>query len=295
MADSRSGADPGLPISAVSALLGVPAATLRTWENRYRLFLTDRTAGGHRRYHERDVLVLGRMRDEVARGRDPATAAILARADVAGPAYGQRSLTSFVAAAGDGSRVRLDEILDRYRQEHGVDAAICGLVLPGMRQIGISRQDGACTLAGETAATQSVRTWLARLRTEATPDTRIALTVLASAPAERHTIGVEAVATLLARRGRPVHVVGAHRDVGRAAATAHRLRAGVVVVVAQVSTSRRPAVAALSAAATCPVRLFFAGNAFLRPGARRGVPGDYLGEDLLVAVDTLSAAAPVEG
>ena len=45
-----------LNIQAIARRTGVPAATLRKWEQRYGVLRPERTAGSHRRYSERDVL-----------------------------------------------------------------------------------------------------------------------------------------------------------------------------------------------------------------------------------------------
>ena len=37
-------------IGAVARMLGVPTATLRTWEERYGVVMPDRSPGGHRLY-----------------------------------------------------------------------------------------------------------------------------------------------------------------------------------------------------------------------------------------------------
>ena len=42
-------------ISAVARMIGVPVATIRTWEDRYGLVIPDRSAGGHRLYRRDQV------------------------------------------------------------------------------------------------------------------------------------------------------------------------------------------------------------------------------------------------
>ena len=48
-------ARPILSISAVARMLGVPVATIRTWEDRYGLVVPDRNASGHRLYSRDQV------------------------------------------------------------------------------------------------------------------------------------------------------------------------------------------------------------------------------------------------
>ncbi len=53
----------GLSIQAVSRLLQVPAPTIRSWERRYGIPTTSRSAGGHRRFFPAEVTALRAMRD----------------------------------------------------------------------------------------------------------------------------------------------------------------------------------------------------------------------------------------
>ncbi|HEY0937894.1 MAG TPA: MerR family transcriptional regulator, partial [Trebonia sp.] len=55
----------GLTIGELAARTGVPAPTLRSWENRYGFPRPQRMAAGHRRYHERDITLI----EEVLRQR----------------------------------------------------------------------------------------------------------------------------------------------------------------------------------------------------------------------------------
>ncbi len=76
-------AAPGLTVAAVARRLGVAPATLRTWDRRYGLGPTERTAGSHRRYSGVDVARLDLMRRLVNTGVPPVDAARAAmQADV---------------------------------------------------------------------------------------------------------------------------------------------------------------------------------------------------------------------
>jgi DNA-binding transcriptional MerR regulator len=68
---------PGRPIysiSAVSRMLGVPAATLRTWEERYKLVVPERNASGHRLYSRDQVEQLEFVKTRMAGGVSAADA-----------------------------------------------------------------------------------------------------------------------------------------------------------------------------------------------------------------------------
>ncbi len=98
-------------ISAVSRMIGVPVATLRTWEDRYGLVIPDRSASGHRLYRRDQVGQLRFVRTCMAEGASAADAhRLLAERADAGPP----------AAAQAGARARLVILLadrDPYAAE----------------------------------------------------------------------------------------------------------------------------------------------------------------------------------
>jgi DNA-binding transcriptional MerR regulator len=61
-------------ISTVARMLGVPAATIRTWEDRYRLVIPERSASGHRLYRRDQVEQLRFVRARMAEGLGAADA-----------------------------------------------------------------------------------------------------------------------------------------------------------------------------------------------------------------------------
>ena len=85
MGDDRTGADgdrpsddrrsAGFSVAETARRVGVAASTLRTWERRYGLRPTLRTAGGHRRYTIEDIAHLQRLHRLVEEGMPTASAA----------------------------------------------------------------------------------------------------------------------------------------------------------------------------------------------------------------------------
>jgi CheY-like chemotaxis protein len=55
-------------------MLGIPTATLRTWQDRYGVVVPERSPGGHRLYSRRQVEQLRFLRDQSASGRSSADA-----------------------------------------------------------------------------------------------------------------------------------------------------------------------------------------------------------------------------
>lgn len=70
-------------IGAVSGMLGVPPATLRTWEERYGVVSPERTRGRHRLYSRRQVEQLRFVVRNVEQGMTPADAHRLLAAHLA--------------------------------------------------------------------------------------------------------------------------------------------------------------------------------------------------------------------
>jgi len=70
--------EPGLAIAEVSRQLGVASPTLRTWDRRYGLSPSVRTAGAHRRYTATDIARIQLMRTLTLEGLAPADAARIA-------------------------------------------------------------------------------------------------------------------------------------------------------------------------------------------------------------------------
>ena len=65
---------PVYSISAVARMLGVPVATIRTWEERYALVVPDRNPGGHRLFSRDQVEQLRFVRMQMADGLSAADA-----------------------------------------------------------------------------------------------------------------------------------------------------------------------------------------------------------------------------
>jgi DNA-binding transcriptional MerR regulator len=65
---------PVYSIGAASKVLGVPAATLRTWQDRYGVVQPERSPGGHRLYSRDQLEQLRFLADQVAAGLSPADA-----------------------------------------------------------------------------------------------------------------------------------------------------------------------------------------------------------------------------
>ena len=72
-------------IKHAAEMVGVPVATLRAWQRRYRVVNPVRSDAGYRLYRDDDIAVLRRMQALVASGWSPKEASRAAVADEASP------------------------------------------------------------------------------------------------------------------------------------------------------------------------------------------------------------------
>ena len=214
-----------MAISEASKLLGIPVPTIRSWERRYGFPSPARTDGKHRRYSLDEISTLRAVRDEITRGHPAREAVAMVRSGAAAGDRRSEYLDRFTESAAvldpDGVRRALDTATEIV----GVERAIIEVALPGMREMGDRWRSGRCDVANEHLATQAVRQWLARLGAFTPPPYRPRPLVLACAPTELHTIGLEAIAVMLGRRGWACNVLGAMTPPGSLLATLTATRA----------------------------------------------------------------------
>ncbi|RYC14865.1 B12-binding domain-containing protein [Nocardioides zhouii] len=273
-----TGAAVGLRMHEASSLLGVPAPTLRSWELRYGLPRTLRSPGGHRRYTVEALTELGLMRDEIATGRPPSEAARRVRTllDEQNPA--RPMIDAIMVGSDDHDPDAIRRILEESVASLGLAATLDNVVLPSMRLIGSWWESGRCDIGQEHFTTEVMRGWLARTTTLAPPSTSDRWVILATGPGDMHTVGVESLAALLVTRGTGCRILGAGTSQRILVAAVAATSAPAVVVVSHLSTQRRSAIESIRALAATGCPTFYAGNAFLAPMSRKGVPGSYLGE-----------------
>jgi DNA-binding transcriptional MerR regulator len=280
----------GVPIAAVSKLLGIPVPTIRSWERRYGFPSPPRTGGKHRRYSEREIGQLRALRDLITRGHS-AREAVARLRDLGSPSDRGELLDEMVEAAMRLDPAGLRATLDGSAERLGVEETIRGVAFPAMHEIGTRWRTGNCEIEHEHLATEALRGWLARQAAMAPLPFRPGPIVLACGPKDLHTIGLEGFAAILARRGWSCRVLGAMTPTSSLVSAVHAVRAAAAVVTSQRSVTRRAAVESLAAVDALPgVRAMYAGDAFAAVSARQRVPGTYLGDDIVLAAEVLESA-----
>ena len=280
----------GLTIQAVSQLLDIPAPTIRSWERRYGVPPTSRSVGGHRRFFPDDLVMLRQMRDEIAKGHraSDAAARVIRSAEVESPH--QELIEDFLQAAHRLDPRSADALLEHAREQIGVETAITGVLLPAMRQVGVWWETGRCDVAHEHLATEAARAWLNRLLYLGPAPWQSETLILTCGPRDFHTLGLESMGVLLSNRGYGCRVLGARTPVKSLSAAVQGTGAAGLLMVSHLSIGRRSAVEALRSVQHTDARLYYAGNAFVSPPSRKGVPGTYLGEDLIEAANVITTS-----
>jgi MerR family transcriptional regulator, light-induced transcriptional regulator len=212
----------GLNIAALSRRTGVAPDTLRKWEQRYQILRPKRTAGGQRRYDERDVARVEWLCERLREGyRIGEAATLLGTTQVTTTRTPEDHLRTMLTAVDAGDAAQIGLLLDQAFALHGVDDTLEKILRPLLETIGERWQSGELTVAEEHLVTEAVRSRLGHLLADAGGGVR-GSAVLACPQGERHELGLMMLAIALRRDGWKVVYLGADTPVDDAVAVAHR-------------------------------------------------------------------------
>jgi methanogenic corrinoid protein MtbC1 len=218
----------GLNIAALAQRTGVAPDTLRKWEQRYSILQPTRTAGGQRRYSERDVARVEWLRARLDEGYRIGEAASLLGTIGVEPARSARDhLKAIVRALDDGDPAEIGVRLDQAFALLGVDDTLSSVLQPLLEEVGDRWVRGELTVAEEHLVSEAVRSRLGHLLADSGGGVR-GIVVLACAPGERHELGLMMAALALRRDGWKIVYLGADTPVRDAFSLAEKLSANVV-------------------------------------------------------------------
>ena len=282
----------GLNIAALAQRTGVPPDTLRKWEQRYRILQPDRTAGGQRRYSERDVARVEWLRQRLDEGYRIGEAAMLLGTIGVEPA--QSALDQLTAILdslerGDTSEVGLR--LDQSFALLGVDETLDTVIRPLLRTIGERWAAGGLSVAEEHLVSEAVRSRLGYLLGDSGGGVR-GIAVLACAPGERHELGLMMVAIALRRDGWKVVYLGADTPFEDAVALAQRLSARVLGLSLAMREHAQALEQALAKASLPKGVSLVLGGAGSSQSIAKRLGALYAGPELRSAVETVRVLAP---
>ena len=277
----------GLTIEQVSALLGLPAPTIRSWERRHGVPDVSRTSGGHRRYTSEQVDLLRRFRDLIVDGRRPGEAAEQLRSQPR--AQPEALIEDYLRAARDLQPTAVAEALDAAERSLGLARAIDEVLLPALRRVGEWWQEDENDVLHEHLATHATQSWLTGIGPAGHRRPPHRPLILCCGPRDYHSLGLEAIGALLRRRGWDCRLLGARTPSDALARAVQDTEAAGVVMVSHLGAGRTAAVNVLRAVEPTQAHLFYAGGAFATRQSRQGVPGTYLGESLSGAADLIAS------
>jgi len=237
---------PSLNIAALSRRTGVPADTIRKWEQRYGVLAPERTAGGQRRYTERDISRVEWLKARIQEGfRIGEAAALLGGGESVAVSASELS-GEIVAATERCDVLGLTAAVDQALLLDSVEHAFAKVFAPALVEIGERWSRGELTVAQEHLASASIRSALQRLLADGRGNVR-GVAVLACAPGELHELGLLMLAVLLHGDGWQIAYLGPDTPVGDAVALARTLNASALCVSAGSTESAQAVTAALGA------------------------------------------------
>ncbi|MFC6010567.1 MerR family transcriptional regulator [Nocardia lasii] len=191
----------GYTVRAVAERLGVPTATLRSWNRRYGIGPAQDRPGRHRLYTDADIAVLAHMLELIAAGASPAGAAAAAHGPA--PILGDRVGLLDAAFALDTTTVCAR--LDAHVRAHGVVATWDTLCRPAFADI-VARQGG-----GEGCIdVEHLLSWSIAAVMQQVPTARsTAPVLLACTSGETHSLPLDVLRAALAQAGTGARMLGA--------------------------------------------------------------------------------------
>ncbi len=235
----------GFSVRTVAERIGVPTATLRSWNQRYGIGPSQHQRGRHRLYSEADIVRLERMVLLVRRGSSPARAA----ESVRGPAPVAGDQAALLAAAFASDPTGLQSLLLAHIHAFGVVDTWERLCRPAFAEI-VQRQG-----AGEGCIdVEHLLSWCitAALHRAISPPAGAAAApvLLACTSGEAHSLPLEVLRAALAERDVPAHMLGPNVPTPALGDALDRGGSGSAAVL----WSQQESTALLSAVRTCAER-----------------------------------------
>ena len=195
---------PRYTVGSVAERVGVPVATLRSWNQRYGVGPPHHNPGRHRLYTETDIAVVQQMHQLIGEGASPGSAARAALDSVVPP---RADTDSLLAAAFDLDIVVAGQLLDRHLRHYGVVDTWDHLVRPTFAAVEARQAEGEGCIDVEHVLSWAVSRSLQRLPiAESKKSSSI---ILACTAHEAHSLALESLRAALGERGRGALMLGA--------------------------------------------------------------------------------------
>lgn len=240
-----------LSIGALSNATGIPVETLRTWESRYGFPVPERKPSGHRVYPLASVGRLRLIGEALARGHR-AGEVVPASEDVLQALLGLGGAVPEAAPLRPADAVDLD-VLVSYVSDFAAEPLGRALltdwarlgplrfletrIVPLVRRVGEAWESGRLSIRHEHFASERLEDLLRALRAPFDERARGPQVVLATLPGERHALGLQMAALVLATAGCRVLYLGPDCPIADMVAAVRELKAPVLAVSVSRSSS----------------------------------------------------------
>jgi DNA-binding transcriptional MerR regulator len=201
--DQASGV-PWLTVQEVALRLGVPTATLRSWNQRYGVGPVRHDPGRHRLYSEVDVAVVQHMHELIGHGASTRAAAKAALQTAAPPLD---SADLVLKAALELDATTADETLERHLRHFGTPDTWERVIRPVFAAIDDRQSNGEGCIDVEHVLSWTVVRCLQRISAPA-PETPASI-ILACTESETHTLVLEVLRAALSEANRSTVMLGA--------------------------------------------------------------------------------------
>ena len=303
---------PAYNLKVVLKETGLAADTLRAWERRYGLPVPQRTAGGHRLYSQRDIetikwlmkrqadgLSISRAvdmyNDLLASGSDPLEDSVQPASTSAVTSQYQFPETTldssrerWVRACIDFNESNAEQTLNQAFSIFPVEAVCVEVLQKGLSEIGRLWYENRASVQQEHFASGLAMRRLDALLSATPAPTRNVTILVGCAPDEWHIFTPLLLSLMLRRRGANVIFLGANVPTTRFADTIKKVKADLVILVAQQLTSAATLQQTALALASQNICIAYGGRIFNLHAQLPGrIPGTFLGYDLNSAMDEI--------
>ncbi len=302
---------PAFNLKAVLRETGLSADTLRAWERRYGLPKPQRTAGGHRLYSQYDIETIKWLTDRQAEGLSISRAVDLWNEISASGADPLASLTAidspnaaalnqstettmsalraeWLAACLNFNEAAAEQALNKAFSLFSVEDVCIEVLQKGLSEIGRLWYMNQASVQQEHFASGLAMRRIDALLSASPSPARSQTILVGCPPGEWHTFTPLLLSLLLRRRGLNVIYLGANVPAERFAETAIKVKANLVILVAQTLVSAASLQNALLALSSQGIKTAFGGRIFnLRPSIVDYVPGHFLGATIENSMDEI--------
>jgi len=249
--------EPLYNIGVVSRITNLSMATLRAWERRYDFPTSERTAGGHRLYSEKDVLRLRWVKSRIAEGMQTAQAIHALQHQ---EQTGQLILTETTAIELTSSHNQpslhlnvvqerlIDSLINKNLQDADLilgdalavsspDDIILDVIGPAISKIGDAWEVGKINISTEHLATNYLRQRLLMWMLSGPPTRMMNPILMACGPDEWHEGSLLVLGSLLRRRRWPVAYLGQSVPLDDLAEFVRSLKPSLLILVAMTEES----------------------------------------------------------